>query len=62
MLLLSTDHISVAANGEYLDALDFLNRMQSEGKINEVNVALFTLLYGEDNYKLLLAQGYFSNN
>ncbi len=52
---------TLVASPLYVDAVNFLGRMQTEKKINVTNIELFSLLYGEDCYKLLLAQGYFNN-
>lgn len=55
----STRAPTVSAD-DYFAALDFLLRMKEEKKANELNIELFTLLYGESCYEVLFSQGFFN--
>jgi hypothetical protein len=58
MLLTNVPAHDLHLNG-YFEALDFLNRMNAENKINSINVGLVTSLYAEE-IKILTIQGYFN--
>lgn len=45
-------------HNSYLDAVDYLDRLTKENKMNDTSVELFTLLFPKE-IDILISQGYF---